>query len=142
MRLRLDGRGRRLLGRMPNIYSATELVLIAPLAEQGARLVWAVATPVTLASDQVRVVSHDPGGPVEARARFLVGEGQRTELLPVDLAVRAAAPTALSQIGLAGDALDRAADLATAAPYYNPRPVDRAGVRALLDDAFHGRRPA
>jgi maleylacetate reductase len=28
-----------------------------------------------------------------------------------------------------------------AAPYPNPRPVTRAGVRALLDDAFHGRRP-
>ena len=36
---------------------------------------------------------------------------------------------------------DRAADLATQAPYYNPRPPDRAGIRDLLDAAFHGRRP-
>ncbi|KAB2855452.1 MAG: maleylacetate reductase, partial [Bauldia sp.] len=25
--------------------------------------------------------------------------------------------------------------------YWNPRPIDRAGIRALLDDAWHGRRP-
>lgn len=59
-----------------------------------------------------------------------------------DLAARIGAPTALSQLGLLETDLDRAADIATAAPYYNPRPVDRDGVRKLLDDAFHGRRPA
>jgi maleylacetate reductase len=31
--------------------------------------------------------------------------------------------------------------MATKNPYYNPRPVTREGIRALLDDAFHGRRP-
>ena len=39
------------------------------------------------------------------------------------------------------DDLDRAADIAVENPYYNPRPVTREGIRALLDDAFHGRRP-
>jgi maleylacetate reductase len=38
--------------------------------------------------------------------------------------------------------LDKAAELATQNPYANPRPVTREGVRALLDDAFHGRPPA
>jgi maleylacetate reductase len=37
--------------------------------------------------------------------------------------------------------LERAAELATRDPYYNPRPVDRHGIRGLLDDAYHGRRP-
>ena len=37
--------------------------------------------------------------------------------------------------------LDRAAETAVSAPYWNPRPVDRAAIRALLDDAWHGRRP-
>jgi hypothetical protein len=39
------------------------------------------------------------------------------------------------------EGLDRAADLVIADPYWNPRPVERAGIRALLDDAWHGRRP-
>ncbi|MEI9891142.1 MAG: maleylacetate reductase [Caulobacteraceae bacterium] len=59
-----------------------------------------------------------------------------------DLAKRIGAPLALKDIGMKEDGLDRAADLATANPYWNPRPIDRAGVRALLDDAFFGRRPA
>ena len=50
--------------------------------------------------------------------------------------------TALRDLGLAEENLDRAADIATESPYYNPQPVDRGGVRALLDDAVHGRRPA
>ena len=37
--------------------------------------------------------------------------------------------------------LDRAAEISMDKPYYNPRPVTREGVRALLDDAFHGKRP-
>lgn len=48
MRLVLDGRARRLLRRVPvvNIYSVAELLLLAVLAAQVARLVWALATPV------------------------------------------------------------------------------------------------
>ena len=38
--------------------------------------------------------------------------------------------------------VDRAARLATENPYYNPRPVEYAGVRQLLENAFHGKRPA
>ena len=59
-----------------------------------------------------------------------------------DLAVSLKAPTSLKSLGLREADLDRAADLAVKSPYWNPRPVDRAGIRALLDDAFHGRRPA
>ncbi|MEE8271093.1 MAG: maleylacetate reductase [Alphaproteobacteria bacterium] len=58
-----------------------------------------------------------------------------------DLAAAIGAPTALKDIGMKEADLDRAADLATRNPYYNPRPVTRDAVRALLDDAFHGRRP-
>jgi len=59
-----------------------------------------------------------------------------------DLAERIGAPLALKDIGMAEAELDRAAELATTNPYYNPRPIERDAVRALLDDAFHGRRPA
>jgi maleylacetate reductase len=58
-----------------------------------------------------------------------------------DLAVRIGAPRALKDIGMPEDGLDRAARLATTNPYYNPRPVDYAGVRDLLEDAYRGRRP-
>jgi|SRR5579871_4421991 len=58
-----------------------------------------------------------------------------------DLARKLDAPTTLKSIGMSQSDLDRAAELATAAPYWNPRPVDRGSIRALLDDAFYGRRP-
>jgi maleylacetate reductase len=58
-----------------------------------------------------------------------------------DLAKSLGAPTALREIGMLESGLDRAAELATASPYWNPRPIDRAGIRALLDDAFYGRHP-
>ena len=35
----------------------------------------------------------------------------------------------------------RAAELVVGAPYANPAPVTYDGVRRLLDDAYHGRRP-
>jgi alcohol dehydrogenase class IV len=59
-----------------------------------------------------------------------------------DLARRIGAPLALKDIGLKESDLDRAADLAVQNPYYNPRPIERAAIRRLLDDAFHGRPPA
>jgi maleylacetate reductase len=58
-----------------------------------------------------------------------------------DLAKSIGAPVALKDIGMPDSGLDRAADLATQNPYYNPRPIERAAIRQLLDDAFEGRRP-
>ena len=58
-----------------------------------------------------------------------------------DLAESLGAPTSLKAIGMAESDLDRAAEIATTSPYWNPRPVDRNSIRALLEDAFHGRRP-
>lgn len=59
-----------------------------------------------------------------------------------DLIAAIGAPLALKDIGMPEDGLDRAADLAVQSPYYNPRQIARDGIRHLLDDAFHGRRPA
>jgi maleylacetate reductase len=58
-----------------------------------------------------------------------------------DLACSSGAPTALRSIGLAEGDLDRAASLAVAQPYPNPRGIERSAIRALLSDAFHGVRP-
>jgi len=59
-----------------------------------------------------------------------------------DLAARIGAPLALKDIGMPANGLDRAAKLATENPYYNPRPVEYSGVRQLLENAYHGKRPA
>jgi len=59
-----------------------------------------------------------------------------------DLAVQIGAPVALKDIGMPGNALDRAARLATENPYYNPRPIDYSAVRELLENAYWGKRPA
>jgi maleylacetate reductase len=48
----------------------------------------------------------------------------------------------LKAIGMSESDLDQAAEIATSAPYWNPRPIDRAAIRALLEDAYHGRRPS
>jgi len=58
-----------------------------------------------------------------------------------DLAKKLGAPVSLAEIGMKEADLDRAADLATRTPYPNPRPVERAPLRQLLDDAYHGRPP-
>lgn len=59
-----------------------------------------------------------------------------------DLAAALGAPLSLKSIGMRREDLDRAADLAILNPYWNPRLVTREGVRALLEDAFEGRRPS
>jgi len=59
-----------------------------------------------------------------------------------NLAVAVKARVALRDIGMKEADLDKAAEIATTNPYFNPRPVTGEGVRALLDDAFHGRRPS
>jgi len=58
-----------------------------------------------------------------------------------DLAASLGAKTALRDIGMKEADLDLAAEIACRNPYYNPRPISRAAIRALLDDAFYGRRP-
>lgn len=58
-----------------------------------------------------------------------------------DLAAHLGAPVSLGAIGMRRRDLEKAADLAVANPYWNPRKVTREGVRRLLEDAFEGRRP-
>jgi maleylacetate reductase len=58
-----------------------------------------------------------------------------------DLARRIGAPLSLKDIGMKADALDDAARLATQNPYYNPRPIEHAAIRHLLQHAWEGRRP-
>ncbi|MFD1560340.1 maleylacetate reductase [Paraburkholderia silviterrae] len=59
-----------------------------------------------------------------------------------ELARENGAPLALKTLGMSETDLDRAADLAAANPYWNPRPIERQALRALLQDAFDGVPPS
>jgi alcohol dehydrogenase class IV len=56
-----------------------------------------------------------------------------------NLAMRIGAPASLAAIGMPKDGIDKAADLAVADPYLNPRPIDRASIAALITKAFAGK---
>jgi alcohol dehydrogenase class IV len=59
-----------------------------------------------------------------------------------DLARHNGAPVALKDIGMKEADLDKACDIAMQNQYPNPRPLERAALRQLLQDAFEGARPA
>ena len=58
-----------------------------------------------------------------------------------DLAMAVDAPLSLEAIGMPKEGIDRAADLAVTNPYWNPQPLERGAIRALLQAAWEGRRP-
>jgi len=62
--------------------------------------------------------------------------------LLLDVAAASGAPTSLRELGLCETDLDRAAELAAARPYPNPRPVCAEALRALLRRAYDGAPPA
>jgi alcohol dehydrogenase class IV len=89
----------------------------------------ALAYNADAAPDAMRRVERALGAPHAAQGIY-------------DLMKTLGAPLALKDVGMKEAELDRAAELATMAPYFNPRPIDRQAIRALLDNAFSGRRPA
>ena len=70
----------------------------------------------------------------------LLGENNPGTAL-YDFAKKMNAPTALRDLGLKEEDLDRVADLATTRPYPNPQPVTREDIRALLQAAWAGDTP-
>jgi maleylacetate reductase len=74
-------------------------------------------------------IAHALGGSDAAGAVFALAE-------------TLGAPTALRDIGMAEADLDRACDIALANPYWNPRPIEREGLRQLLQNAWAGHPPA
>jgi len=59
----------------------------------------------------------------------------------VDLVAAIGAPTALKDLGMPEEGIERAAELATTNPYYNPAPVKKDALRRLLRNAYEGRAP-
>ncbi|GEC03518.1 alcohol dehydrogenase [Streptomyces spinoverrucosus] len=58
-----------------------------------------------------------------------------------DLIAALGGPTSLRGLGMPEPELGRAAELAVATPYPNPRELTAQGIEGLLADAWHGRRP-
>jgi maleylacetate reductase len=58
-----------------------------------------------------------------------------------ELARANGAPVALREIGMREEQLDQAADIACNNAYWNPRPLERGAIRALLQRAFDGSTP-
>ncbi|MBO3277016.1 maleylacetate reductase [Pseudomonas schmalbachii] len=76
---------------------------------------------------------------MQALARALGSEDGVAGLVALGRAL--GVPRSLREIGMPADGLERAAELAVAAPYPNPRPLDREALRALLQRAFDGAEP-
>jgi alcohol dehydrogenase class IV len=74
-----------------------------------------------------------------AVARALGGSDGTSAL--VGLATRLGSPRSLKSLGMPQAGIDRAADLAVQNPYFNPRPVERKAVRALIAAAWAGDPP-
>ncbi|RUR30424.1 maleylacetate reductase [Vreelandella andesensis] len=58
-----------------------------------------------------------------------------------DLGRSVGAPSALSELGFSVEDVERATEIATRNPYWNPRDVEANGIRRLLSDAQSGHRP-
>ena len=86
-----------------------------------------------------------PAAP-EAAARIAaalgLGESDDAARGLYDLAGRLSAPRALRDIGMPESGIDRAALIAAENPYWNPRPVTREAIRALIARAWAGQTPA
>lgn len=89
----------------------------------------ALAYNAAAAAHAMQRIAHALGAADAAQAVF-------------DLAKANGAPVALRDIGMREDDLDRACDIAMQNQYPNPRPLERNGIRALLQNAFDGARPA
>lgn len=68
-------------------------------------------------------------------------EGQSAAQAVYDLARDNGAPVALRDVGLKEGDLDQVCELALSNQYPNPRPLERRGLRQLLQDAYEGQRP-
>ncbi|MGY6119535.1 maleylacetate reductase [Paraburkholderia strydomiana] len=83
--------------------------------------------------------------PYAPRARSLLETMLNTSDVPsalFGLARNAGAPISLAELGMRSDDISKVRDLALRDQYPNPRPLDPAALTALLEDAFHGRKPS
>jgi alcohol dehydrogenase class IV len=94
----------------------------------------------TIVLPHAAAYNRDAAPEAMARVARALGTEDAAEGL-YDLAAAVGAKTALKDIGMREADIDRVADLVTQNPYHNPRPITREAVRALLVDAYEGRKP-
>ncbi|GAB2624656.1 alcohol dehydrogenase [Paractinoplanes abujensis] len=88
------------------------------------------------------VMAYNAAAAPEAMRRIAAALGATDAPAAVhDLAARLGAPGSLEALGLSAADLPRAAALATAQPYPNPREVTAEGVSSVLQSAWRGERP-
>jgi len=88
-------------------------------------------------------LAYNAGAAPEAMRRIERAlEGRSAPQAVFDLARDNGAPVALRDLGLQPQDLDRACDIAMRNQYPNPRPLERAAIRQLLQDAWEGKRPS
>ena len=85
--------------------------------------------------------NRDAAAEAMARVARAIGAGEAAGGL-YDLESGLGIPMRLSEIGMKEGDIERAARIATEAPYPNPRKVEYAPVLELLRDAYAGKRPA
>jgi alcohol dehydrogenase class IV len=147
-RIAMDGRDKN--GRTDALYGAwlcatvlagTEMALHHKLCHLlGASFGLPHAATHTVVLPHVVAFNSPAAAEAMDRAARALGGNDASRAL-FDLARRTGAPTSLREIGMPRDGLNRAADLAIANPYWNPRPFTRDDIRALLDNAWQGLPP-
>lgn len=58
-----------------------------------------------------------------------------------DLAKSGGATMSLSELGMSDDGIDQAVETTLANPYWNPRPLEKEGIRQIIQAAWAGERP-
>jgi maleylacetate reductase len=77
----------------------------------------------------------------EAIAKLQPTLGEDPALGIYNLLARVGAPRALRELGMPESAIEAATDRALLNPYWNPRPLTREGIRALIARAWAGELP-
>ncbi|MEM7569338.1 MAG: maleylacetate reductase [Pseudomonadota bacterium] len=80
-------------------------------------------------------------GPALERMNAAIGTQDAAGAL-YDIAEKGGAPMALKTLGMPQDGIQKATEIAFKNPYYNPRPLEKAPIEALIAAAWEGVRPA
>jgi maleylacetate reductase len=87
-------------------------------------------------------LAYNASAAPEAMARIATALGVPDAALGLyDLGRRLGAPLSLREIGMPESGIHRAADLAVKNPYWNPRPIERQAICALIARAWRGQAP-
>ena len=66
---------------------------------------------------------------------------ERPAAMFFDLAKNGGAPTALKELGMPEDGIERAVEITFKNPYWNPRPFEADAIRKIIRAAWEGNRP-